>query len=176
MRTLLASIMAHTAKAVANRFLDIADAAKSPLSPMKLQKLVYFAHGWNLGLFDLPLINEQVEAWKFGPVIPTVYHEFKGYGHSKIFTRAEFLDLDSEELVTFSIDNEPSPHLGRDKAVINRIWEVYGHYTPMQLSNITQEVGSPWQTIWAQYDGDPPKGTDIPQSMIREYFAKLAAE
>ena len=51
---------------------------------MKLQKLAYFAHGWNLAIRNTPLINESVEAWKFGPVIPSLYHDVKGYGMEPI--------------------------------------------------------------------------------------------
>jgi len=44
---------------------------------MKLQKLVYYAHGWHLALNNEPLIDEQVECWQYGPVISSLFHEFK---------------------------------------------------------------------------------------------------
>ncbi|QLH42366.1 MAG: DUF4065 domain-containing protein [Coxiellaceae bacterium] len=51
---------------------------------MKLAKLIYVAHGWSLALNDVPLIDEAVQAWKFGPVIESVYHEFKHFGNDVI--------------------------------------------------------------------------------------------
>jgi len=51
---------------------------------MQLIKLVYIAHGWTLGLYNQPLIGKQVEAWTYGPVIPSVYHDFKHYGRDPI--------------------------------------------------------------------------------------------
>ena len=47
---------------------------------MKIIKLVYIAHGHYLAKNDSPLFTEKVEAWDYGPVIPSLYHEFKIYG------------------------------------------------------------------------------------------------
>ena len=69
----------YSAIAVANCFLDIADAQSRPITPLKIQKLVYIAHGWHLAIYEEPLIVELVEAWKWGPVIPLLYHEFKNF-------------------------------------------------------------------------------------------------
>jgi uncharacterized phage-associated protein len=63
------SSMPYPAAAIANEFIKVAKRNGVLLTPMKLQKLVYFAHGWYLALLGKPLINEPVEAWKFGPVI-----------------------------------------------------------------------------------------------------------
>jgi uncharacterized phage-associated protein len=73
----------YSSKAVANTFLDIAKANNvADISPMKLQKLIYYAHAWHLAFLGQPLIKEEVQAWKFGPVIPDVYFEFKECGNS----------------------------------------------------------------------------------------------
>ena len=66
--------------AVANWFIE----NLSKITPLKLQKLIYFAHGWHLAIRDQPLIDELVEAWEYGPVIPNVYHEFKVFGNQPI--------------------------------------------------------------------------------------------
>jgi uncharacterized phage-associated protein len=55
--------MPFDSKAVANEFLKLAEQDGVKLSPMKLLKLVYFAHGWHLALKGEPLLNERVEAW-----------------------------------------------------------------------------------------------------------------
>ena len=49
-------------------------------TPMHIIKLVYLSHGWMLGLHDTPLLWEPVEAWQYGPVVPSVYHLYKGWG------------------------------------------------------------------------------------------------
>ncbi|MBL9164425.1 MAG: SocA family protein [Planctomycetaceae bacterium] len=176
--------MPFSADAIANFFLDKAAEEQLGLSPMKLQKLVYFAHGWHFAINGTPLINEQVEAWKFGPVIRSLYHEFKSAGNQAITERAyrhEVLKKDGRlnfRQWVAAVDQEArSPEETSEiVAFLNRIWDVYGRYTGVQLSRLTHLAGSPWDTVCKAWNGDPPKGTDIPQDLIREYFSKLSAE
>ena len=91
----------YSAKAIANYFLDKADEESISLTPMKIIKLVYIAHGWYLALTDKPLIKDYVEAWTYGPVIPDLYHEFKKYGNRPIQEYAT-------EIVTPTVN--PLPH------------------------------------------------------------------
>lgn len=44
---------------------------------LEIQKLLYIAQVFSLGLRDKSLFNNDIEAWKYGPVIPDVYHRFK---------------------------------------------------------------------------------------------------
>src|SRR5437868_3452952 len=55
-----------------------------PVTQMKLQKMVYFANGYHMVKYNEPLIKESFEAWKFGPVVPTIYENFKLYGSHPI--------------------------------------------------------------------------------------------
>ena len=70
----------HSSIRIAVETLEL---AKNPhykeITTMQLLKLVYIAHGWMLGLYDLPLISDEV-AWLYGPVIPNLYKEIKSYG------------------------------------------------------------------------------------------------
>lgn len=50
------------------------------ISNLKLQKLLYYAQAWYLVNFTVPLFDDLIEAWDFGPVIPNVYHEYKRFG------------------------------------------------------------------------------------------------
>ena len=84
--------MPFSAKAVANVFLELADAAKQTLTPMKLQKLVYYAHGWYLGLTGRPLLDELIQAWSFGPVVRSLYNEFKEFGADPITHKATTIE------------------------------------------------------------------------------------
>src|SRR5262245_29920187 len=74
----------YSALAVANYFLDLAKAKGLALDPMKLQKMIFFAHGWSLALYDEKLIDEPIQAWQYGPVVQSVYHEFKSFGAARI--------------------------------------------------------------------------------------------
>ena len=76
--------MTNSAVAVANYFVRKSLETGKELTPMKVLKLVYIAHGWNLALYDEPLISDSIQAWKFGPVIPSVYQAFRVFRNSQI--------------------------------------------------------------------------------------------
>lgn len=168
--------MAYSSKAVANYLLDLAEEEGQSLSPMKLQKLVYFAHGWHLAVVGVPLVHEQVEAWKWGPVIRSLYYEFREFGNQSISGRAIHFSMDGPgfefDQTTPSIDEEAADaeDANRAKALLKKVWDVYKEFTAIQLSKMTHEVGSPWDKVFQKYSGDPPKGTDIPEDSIREHF------
>jgi uncharacterized phage-associated protein len=166
-------VMAVSADAVANFFLQRGD----EITPMKLQKLVYFAHGWHLGLKSNPLINEHFEAWRHGPVIPSLFREFKYFGNSPISRKAKELRYVGESEISLeeiepSIDSEVQDEAERDflNAFLDRVWKTYGHFTAIQLSNLTHEKGTPWDRIATRYNEKIPRGLAIPDNLIREYF------
>jgi uncharacterized phage-associated protein len=70
--------------AVANAVLDEARDQGKSLTIMQLLKLVYIAHGWSLALLNVPLVNEEPEAWQHGPVFPSIYREFRRFGSQPI--------------------------------------------------------------------------------------------
>jgi uncharacterized phage-associated protein len=169
--------MTYNPKTIANYFLGLAERDGTTLSPMKVQKLVYFAHGWFLALRGVPLIDEQVEAWKFGPVIPSLYHAFKEFGNQAITTRAteiEVSDALSQTYVDVTVPDLSSytgdPDLDFTRRLLDRIWTVYGQLTAVQLSNMTHKPGTPWFLTWTPMAENPIRGTDVPNTSIRDYF------
>ena len=72
--------MAHFAARIANEFVLRGLNDSVTVDPLKVQKLVYFAHGWHLAFLSQPFILEDVEAWKYGPVVPELYRDFKKFG------------------------------------------------------------------------------------------------
>lgn len=170
--------MSYPSKAVANEFLRLANTAAVPLSPMKVQKLVYFAHGWLLGLADQELINEPIEAWKFGPVIRPLYRDLADYGNQPITSLiSEYVLNDAGNIVgiTPGID-ESSSDAKELLGLIRRIWEVYGGFTAIQLSNLTHIEGSPWHRVYIENSGVLPDRFVIPRDYIRDYFANLTSK
>ncbi|MGL4463981.1 MAG: Panacea domain-containing protein [Planctomycetia bacterium] len=166
----------YSSKAVANEFLKLA--GLGALTPMKLLKLVYFAHGWHLAIAGGTLIDEQIEAWPYGPVVTSLYHDLKKYGSSPISAFIEDLEFEDDDRLprittpfVVSDDSEPDEGDVFAKALIDRVWELYGRLTAGQLSNMTHEAGSPWDAVKTLYGDRPiPKGTDIPEDAIRDYF------
>jgi uncharacterized phage-associated protein len=156
----------YSAKSIANYFLS-----KAELSPMKLQKLVYFAHGWHLALFEDPLIDEMVEAWEFGPVIPSLYHEFKSFGNRTIDEEAS--DLEWRGGTSFKVYKTPPPEDPQTIALLDRILEIYGNFSAAQLSNLSHSPGGPWDQVYQeniQNHKSLRRNQDIPDDKIKKFF------
>ena len=135
--------MGYPAKAVANYFLE--KHGDQTLSPLKIQKLVYVAHGWHLAFHDEPLVdNEYVEAWQYGPVFASLYHEFKRFGRKPVLELATETRLDEDNNLVVTT---PKIREGDEvRELLDRIWEVYGGHSAAKLSGICHQEGTPWHT------------------------------
>src|SRR5262245_59991994 len=102
--------LGFSADAVSNYFLIRADNEGRPITPMKLQKLMYFAHGWHLALDTSgdSLIAEDAQAWDYGPVFPHTYYEFKDFGNRPIDRLAVKATFNNGKLrlISPTIENE----------------------------------------------------------------------
>jgi uncharacterized phage-associated protein len=156
--------MSYSPKAVANAFIDLARETQASLDPMKLQKLVFFGHGWHLGLREQPLITEPIQAWDYGPVVPSLYHALKRYGAGQITEHLP--DLEGFKFVVPNVDN---PNTRR---FLRRIWDVYGGMSGPQLSALTHRADTPWSRV--RRDMGALRNMPIPDSLMREYFSGLA--
>jgi uncharacterized phage-associated protein len=169
--------MPYGAKAVANYFLELARKDGKDLDPMKIQKLVYFAHGWCLALKDAPLITERIEAWRYGPVVRELYGAFRDAGSGPITHAAfevQFRDLKMTFHAPSIDDQEDDGQVDKQFAreLMDEIWKVYGGFSAIQLSNLTHAEGTPWAETWS------PNRTNstISDDLIKKYFKALAAK
>lgn len=117
------------------------------ISNLKLQKLLYYAQGSYLALKDEPLFNEEIEAWTYGPVVPEVYHKFKGYGSNGIDTSEISMELNQ-------IDDEA-------KKILEEVYDVFGQYSASKLVKMTHEE-APWKNT--------QKNCVIDKDLIKKYF------
>ena len=151
----------YGAKAIANFFLE-----KDPgLTQMKLHKLLYYAHGWHLGFRKQPLLDEMVEAWEYGPVVPSIYHEFKDVGATGINRLATAFDPHS---MAYDFIPTVNPADRTTLALLERVWEVYKKFSAPQLSRMTHAENSPWKQTRKKNPG--LKGVDIPNNLIQMHF------
>jgi uncharacterized phage-associated protein len=154
------AVTPYDARAVANSFLTLAERDGKKLDPMKIQKLVYFAHGWHLAIYGLPLIEDTVEAWRYGPVIPALYHEFKEFGSGPITRKAVVVEIGPGTTITF---DHPEVKDSQTLQFLQSIWDTYGELTGVQLSNMTHAPGTPWEKAWSKH-------VDIGDEVIKQYF------
>lgn len=168
--------MAYSAIAVANAFIEKAKARGiKDLTPMKLQKLVFYAHAWSLVMSNEPLVKEKISAWPYGPVIESVYHEFKGYGSTNITDLGtEFVwDDDPNAIVQakYVAPKVPSSD-GITMSLIDTILDAYGNESAISLSNLTHRPGSAWYKITEEHGGGEPRNLFIPNDVIRDCTSK----
>ena len=155
--------MPYPAIAVANSLIEIAESNGKKLDPMKLQKLVYYAHGWFMVFQDRPLINEEIQAWRYGPVIRSVYYYFKRYGAISIDGPAKVSEADlccvpPEDTLTH--------------ALLQEVWRVYGKYRGVQLSTMSHSEGTPWDKAWSR-NQEHLESVVIPNDDIKKHFKSI---
>ena len=153
------------AMAVANWFImrGKEDEQKPPIDQLKLYKLCYYAHAWYLGNELGSLFPEDVEAWPHGPVVSDLYIEFKKSGKSPISEPGLRLKSDGSGF-------EIPKHDGSLDDYFERIWEVYGGMTGIQLSNSTHGEEEPWYLVAKQYGFNLDEKPTIPNELIEKVF------
>lgn len=110
-------------------FLASCEPEPEPLTPLRLQKLLYYAQGWSMGLRSRPLFSEAIEAWDHGPVVREVYREFADQKDQPIGAAGE---ADSTALSR------------EDRDFVRSIWEHYKQYSAGKLRAMTHDE-EPWR-------------------------------
>jgi len=151
--------MAYPTMAVANAFIQRAKQDKlRGLTPMKLQKLLFFAQSWYLKWFNKPLVDDTFFRWQYGPVIPALYHEFKQYGTRSIDRFGSFVSPDGEIQVIVRDHDADAWH------VIDEVIRVYGKFSGSELSDLTHREGSAW-AVTGGADGGPIPNEALPKGL-----------
>jgi uncharacterized phage-associated protein len=140
---------------VARYFLaSVDEETGDSISNLKLQKLVYYAQGLYLALYDVPLFDERIEAWTHGPVIPELYYRYKAYGANPIpppedFYRSEFT--------------------AQIREVLEEVWTAYGQFSAAKLRNMTHGE-PPWAQAYNCGQGE------ISTESMKKYFKTQLVE
>ena len=146
--------MRHDPCHVANYFINRSIGEGKPFTPLQIQKLVYFAHGWMLVFREEPLLETEFEAWKYGPVMPAIYHNLSFYGGDpvtdKILAREYEFDVTEE-------------------SILRQVYDLYGEFTGIELSAMSHTLGGPWDKIQRKFR----RQTVIPDKLIKQYFKDI---
>lgn len=113
------------------------------ITPMKLQKLMYFVCRDYIKLYGTSPISEQFEVWQYGPVLPSVYSEFKAFRSSPITEYAKDANGNA-----FMVCESDSPDL---TGVIDAVWRKYRSKTGIELSQITHKPESGWYRAFTEH-------------------------
>lgn len=117
---------------------------------MKLQKLLYYVKAWSLVWDGQPLFPEPVQAWRHGPVVPSMRHVMS-------------LPADAGRLTEREVD------------VVEAVLEYYGGMSASALRGLTH-AERPWIEAWeARPAGSDAGNAEIgAESMMRFYGAQAA--
>jgi uncharacterized phage-associated protein len=133
---------------VANYILDTLDESKISITNLKLQKLLYFAYGINLFIYNVKLFNSPIQAWSLGPIIPEVYKEFKNYREDNITTRACILQNDESGNIFLAQLDTTDQHYKDNIRSLDIVCATYVHRKANELINITHRKDSAWYSVW----------------------------
>jgi len=147
-----------TAIDVAKRLIHLAANEDEPdfLTPMQLQKLLYYAQGWSLALCGKPLFNEPILAWKHGPVVREVFNSFKHLKDLPI--RA------ADVPAPIDLDRDEEQH-------IEYVWSFYSGYSASALRKMTHEE-RPWIDARGGIPEAAPGDEEITQESMQAFFVE----
>ncbi len=151
----------YPALAIANEFVRMGMDEGRPIDPMKLQKLVYLAHGWHLAFRGQPLIQDAIEAWQYGPVIPSLYAQFRRYG--------------ARDITAPGPEAANAPAITNDvRALLQQVWKKYGGLSAIELSMFTHEAGFAWDLTKKKIAAHD--GYRMTNDLIADEFTRRLAE
>lgn len=132
------------------------------ITPLALQKLLYFAQGLYISSRGTPLFDDDCEAWVHGPVYPEVYSQYKKYGYNPIEDQNQFFDRHHSEL---SAD---------EQEVIRLVVRSFGLYSGKILECITHRE-RPWVTARNGLETIDYSRSIITKESIGEYFKEIGS-
>lgn len=139
---------------IANFYVQMSnDLPETDITNLKLNKLCYYVQGWSLAKLGHPMFSDDIQAWKYGPVVPDVYHTYKVCGNNAIAEPADRFDesrLSTDEL-NLLID----------------VFMTYGKYSPGELVSMTHAAGGPWNQVYVEGENNR-----ITNDILEKYFSE----
>ena len=121
---------------------------------LKLQKLLYFTQGISFYINGKEFFEEECEAWTHGPVVPEVYHEYKGFQSNPI-------------CINYSIPEMNAA----DKLILERVRDNYGKHESKYLAEMTH-TQEPWINARHGLSFDERGNEIMSKESIGKYFTE----
>jgi uncharacterized phage-associated protein len=157
----------YEARKLSNLLLAKFNARDFELTNLRMNKLLFFIHAEALLIRQDGLIRNHFEAWQYGPVIQSVFNEFKKYGDQWIREPALYMDYSSGQMTLVPFDDIASG----DVDLICHHFLNYSRFTTGQLVSLSHEVNGPWDIAYRAYLANPTASPRIPNELIRAHFA-----
>lgn len=121
------------------------------LTQMKAMKLLYYIQAASLVIANKRMFNNDILAWKYGPVVEEVHEKYRGErGIVGTITQSDIQDYNDLQQ-----DQETAN-------ILNSIYDVYGHSSAYDLMKQTHSE-KPWQ--------DTPQSEVISDKAIRDFYS-----
>lgn len=133
-------------------------ARTGPESPMKLQKLLYYAQAWHLAEYGEPLFDAEIEAWRMGPVVRSVWDRHR---HQN---RVEAWDEGDATALT-----------PRESQLVASVVARYGGFNRDDLSAMTHDE-EPWQRARAGLPDSEPSSAPLSRAVMAAYFRRQVTD
>lgn len=130
------------------------------ITPMALQKLLYYAKAFFLVLYGEDFFVDTCQAWSRGPVFPEIYYQYREFGYDSIKNPDVNFGFDLSELTI------------RETNILDAIYTAFGIYSGTILSKFTHSE-KPWITARGSLLPDDKGTTPISTESIDEYFKKV---
>lgn len=163
------TIAPTTAAGAANEFLNLAGAEGIPVDQMKLQKLMFYGHAWNLAMRGGPLFDQDFEAWPWGPVVRDIYFQTRECGRDPIIKRIREIRKTGDGPLDFHFVVPNGIEDPETKTFVKSVWDSLKLYSGIQMSNATHATGEPWTIIRDRFGNLDSKPT-IPNDLIASVF------
>ena len=157
--------MPYDVRIIANHVLNEAEARGLKVTNLSLNKILFFINGIYSAKIKMPLINEDAEAWEYGPVYREIYNQFKELGSGEIKRRARKLDFHTGRLIDIKEDLPDA-----DAGVINSWISTLLNIPTWQLVEISHSPEGPWFQVW-NYKSKSNPGMVIPYNLIENCFS-----
>ena len=131
------------------------------VTPLMLQKLLYFIQGVYSALYGKPIFEEDCRAWVHGPVYPEVYELFRDFKYNPIDDARFALLNGSERMLN---DDE--------RQVIDLVLNTFGMYGGKVLERITHNE-KPWLEARKGHEDGIPSSELLPKEQIKKYFIEI---
>ncbi len=140
------------AELVSDYFIYLVNDYGDLLTNLKLQKLLYYAQGWHLGIYGEPLFDENIEAWVHGPVVHSEYKRFDKYRWNPINTEIEKPDLTPET-----------------QEFLFGIYDLHSPFSAWELERATHDE-PPWKEARGNLPADAYSANVISHESMKDYF------
>lgn len=131
------------------------------VTPLMLQKLLYFIQGIYSALYGKPLFEEDCRAWVHGPVYPEVYTLFRDFKYNPIDDVRFGLLKGTDDVLT-----------EEERDVIDRVVNTFGIYGGKVLEKITHNE-EPWKSARKGYGDQVPSSELVSKDSIRKYYESV---